>query len=51
MREDHVVPAPSNRRVLLHYHIFKNAGGTVEYVLRHCSTERLATVRRRRMRW
>jgi len=31
--QHHVVPAPESRWVLLHYHIFKNAGSTVEYIL------------------
>jgi hypothetical protein len=29
----HIVPALSNRFVLVHYHIFKNAGSTLEYAL------------------
>jgi len=34
MGENHVVPAAGERWVLLHNHIFKNAGSTVDYVLR-----------------
>ncbi|MGA3027245.1 MAG: hypothetical protein ABSF98_21005 [Bryobacteraceae bacterium] len=44
MGENHIVPAPSNRWILLHHHIFKNAGSTVEYVLRRCFGERFATL-------
>jgi len=29
----HIIPAVSNRFVLLHYHIFKNAGSTIDYAL------------------
>jgi hypothetical protein len=44
MGENHVVAAPTNRWVLLHYHIFKNAGSTIEYVFRRCFGERFATL-------
>jgi hypothetical protein len=44
MGENHIVPVPSNRWVLLHNHIFKNAGSTVDYVLRRSFGERFATL-------
>lgn len=44
MGEEHIVPAPSNRWVLLHCHIFKNAGSTIDYVLRRSFGERFATI-------
>jgi hypothetical protein len=44
MREYRVVPASANRWVLLHYHIFKNAGSTIEYVLQRSFGERFATL-------
>ena len=39
-----IVPASPNRWVIAHYHIFKNAGSTLEYVLRRAFGERFATV-------
>jgi len=39
-----IVPAAPNRWVIAHYHIFKNAGSTLEYVLRRAFGERFATV-------
>ena len=44
MGENRVVAARANRWVLLHYHIFKNAGSTVEYVLRRSFNGRFATL-------
>ncbi len=40
----YVVPAPNNRWVLLHYHIFKNAGSTIESVLQRSFGSRFATL-------
>ena len=39
-----IVPAASNRWVIVHYHIFKNAGSTIEYVLRRAFGGGFATV-------
>ncbi len=39
-----IVPAPANRWVIVHYHIFKNAGTTIEYTLRRAFGDRFATV-------
>lgn len=44
MPEEYIVPVPSARFVLLHYHIFKNAGTTVEYAMRRCFGKRFATL-------
>jgi len=41
---DYVVPVSPDRFVLLHYHIFKNAGSTIEDALRRCFGNRSATV-------
>ncbi|MGO9011013.1 MAG: sulfotransferase family 2 domain-containing protein [Bryobacteraceae bacterium] len=38
------VPVVRTRYVIVHYHIFKNGGSTVEYVLAREFTERFATV-------
>jgi Sulfotransferase family len=40
----HVVPGVRNRWVLLHYHIFKNAGSTIESVLQRSFGSRFATL-------
>jgi len=40
----HIVPAPRNRWVLVHYHIFKNAGSTIENVLQRSFGSRFATL-------
>ena len=44
MPEGYIVPVPSARFVLLHYHIFKNAGTTIEYAMRRCFGKQFATV-------
>jgi hypothetical protein len=44
MAENRIVPAPSNRWVLLHYHIFKNAGSTIEWIFRRRLGDRFATL-------
>jgi hypothetical protein len=44
MGENHIVPAEPERWVLLHHHIFKNAGSTIEYVLRRSFEEQFATL-------
>jgi hypothetical protein len=44
MPEEYIVPVPSARFVLLHYHIFKNAGTTIEYAMRRCFGKRFATL-------
>ena len=41
---EYVLPLPSTRFVLLHYHIFKNAGSTIEYILRRAFGQRFATL-------
>ena len=41
---EYIVPVCSTRFVLLHYHIFKNAGSTVEYALKRGFGERFATL-------
>jgi hypothetical protein len=41
---EYIVPASPARFVVLHYHIFKNAGSTLEYALRRAFGERFATV-------
>jgi hypothetical protein len=38
----YILPVSSTRFVLLHYHIFKNAGTTIEYALSRCFKERFA---------
>ena len=38
------MPVSSARFVLLHYHIFKNAGSTIEYGMRRCFGKRFATL-------
>lgn len=40
----HIVPSAPNRWVLLHYHIFKNAGSTIESVLERSFGSRFATL-------
>ncbi len=42
--QHHTVPADRNRWVLLHYHIFKNAGSTIESVLQRSFGSRFATL-------
>jgi hypothetical protein len=44
LTQHHIVPADRNRWVLLHYHIFKNAGSTIESVLQRSFGERFATL-------
>jgi hypothetical protein len=44
MPEEYIVPVPSARFVLLHYHIFKNAGTTIEYALGRSFGKRFATL-------
>ncbi len=39
-----IVPTTPNRWLILHYHIFKNAGTTIEYVLQRTFGERFATL-------
>jgi hypothetical protein len=41
---DYVVPVSPDRFVLLHYHIFKNAGSTIEDAMRRCFGKRFATL-------
>src|SRR5438045_5465882 len=36
----HVVPSRANRFVLFHFHIFKNAGTTIEFALRRAFNDR-----------
>jgi hypothetical protein len=40
----YIVPAPEHRWVLLHYHLFKNAGSTIEYLLHRTFGARFATL-------
>lgn len=40
----HIVPALSNRFVLIHYHIFKNAGSTIEYALERAFSNQFVTL-------
>jgi len=40
----HIVPALSNRFVLIHYHIFKNAGSTIEYALERAFGNQFVTL-------
>jgi hypothetical protein len=42
--QHHIVPASGNRWVLLHYHVFKNAGSTIEHVLQRSFGTRFATL-------
>jgi hypothetical protein len=44
MPEEYIVPVSSARFVLLHYHIFKNAGTTIEYAMRRSFGKRFATL-------
>lgn len=44
LTQHYVVPSPRNRWVLLHYHIFKNAGSTIESVLQRSFGSRFATL-------
>lgn len=44
LTQHYVVPSPNNRWVLLHYHIFKNAGSTIESVLQRSFGSRFATL-------
>ena len=39
-----IVPASESRWVLLHYHIFKNAGSTIEYILHRALGSKFATL-------
>ena len=39
-----IVPAPGRRWLLLHYHIFKNGGSTIEYVLERAFGARFANL-------
>jgi len=41
---EYIVPVSPDRFVLLHYHIFKNAGSTIENALRRCFGKRFATL-------
>lgn len=41
---EYIVPVSSARFVLLHYHIFKNAGSTIEYAVRRSFGKRFATL-------
>jgi hypothetical protein len=41
---EYIVPVSPDRFVLLHYHIFKNAGSTIEDAMRRCFGERFATL-------
>ncbi len=41
---EYIVPVSSQQFVLLHYHIFKNAGSTIEYAMRRFFGNRLATL-------
>ena len=43
-RLQEVLPVRPIRYVLVHYHIFKNAGSTIEYVLHRAFGERLRTI-------
>ncbi len=40
----YIVPTTPNRWVIVHYHFFKNAGTTIEYVLQRTFGERFATL-------
>jgi hypothetical protein len=42
--QEYIVPVSSARFVLLHYHIFKNAGSTIEYAMRRFFGKRFATL-------
>jgi len=44
MAENHVLDVPADRWVLLHFHIFKNAGSTIDSILRRCLGPRFATL-------
>jgi hypothetical protein len=44
MPEEYIVPVSSARFVLLHYHIFKNAGSTIEYAMRRSFGKKFATL-------
>jgi hypothetical protein len=44
MAEDHVIPVPRDRWVLVHCHIFKNAGSTIASILRRSFGQRFATL-------
>jgi len=44
MRLEVIVPAERSRFILVHYHIFKNAGSTIESILEREFPERFATV-------
>jgi hypothetical protein len=41
---EYILPLSSIRFVLLHYHIFKNAGSTIEFVLKRAFGQRFATL-------
>jgi len=41
---EYILPVSPARFVVLHYHIFKNAGSTVQYALRHAFGEGFATL-------
>ena len=41
---EYIVPVSPDRFVLLHYHIFKNAGSTIEDAMRRCFGDRFATL-------
>jgi hypothetical protein len=41
---EYIVPVLPDRFVLLHYHIFKNAGSTIEDAMRRCFGTRFATL-------
>src|SRR5512141_2873477 len=43
-RWDAILPQEPRRFVLVHYHIFKNGGSTIEYVLERAFPGRFATV-------
>jgi Sulfotransferase family len=42
--QEYIAPVSSARFVLLHYHIFKNAGSTIEYAMRRFFGKRFATL-------
>ena len=44
MPEDHLIAVPRDRWVLVHCHIFKNAGSTIESILRRCFGREFATL-------
>src|SRR5579864_3218026 len=44
MRPDVIVAVPSRRFVVVHYHIFKNGGSTIEAVLKREFIQQFATL-------